>query len=72
MGTLNLENRTTEYQWATDVSFDGIRLEVLSDEGNVLSDVSIRDDGHITINTFGNEVTVNLIEAAVELARHPR
>ena len=72
MGTLNLEDRTTEYQWATDVNFDGIRLEVLSDEGNVLFDVSVRDDGHITINTFGNEVNMDLIEAAVELARHPR
>ncbi|MCC2977962.1 hypothetical protein LK533_14940 [Sphingomonas sp. PL-96] len=72
MGTLNLEDRTTEYQWATDVNFDGIRLEVLSDQGDVLFDVSIRDDGHIAINTFGNEVAVDLIEAAVELARHPR
>jgi hypothetical protein len=72
MGTLKLEDRTTEYQWATDVNFDGIRLEVLSDEGNVLFDVSIPDDGHITINTFGKEVPVNLIEATVEIARRPR
>lgn len=72
MGTLKLEDRTIEYQWASDVNFDGIRLEVLSDEGNVLFDVSITDDGHITINTFGKEVPADLIEAAVEIARRPR
>jgi len=72
MGKLKLEDRTIEYQWASDVDFDGIRLEVLSDEGNELFDVSITDDGHIAINTFGKEVPADLIEAAVEIARSPR
>ncbi|MFD1331456.1 hypothetical protein ACFQ4O_05525 [Methylopila musalis] len=72
MGTLKLENRTAEYQWATDVHFDGIRLEVLSSDGTPLFDISIPDDGHITINTFGKEVAADLIEAAVEIARQPR
>ncbi|MET4632265.1 hypothetical protein [Kaistia defluvii] len=72
MGALKFEGRTVEYQWATDVSFDGIRLEVLSNEGDVLFDVSIPDDGHITVNTFGKEVSASLIAAAVEIARRPR
>ena len=72
MGTLKLHNRMAEYQWATDVNFGGLRLEVLSDDGNVLFDASILDDGHITINTFGNEVAIDLIEACVEIARRPR
>jgi hypothetical protein len=72
MGTLKFENRAVEYQWVRDVNFDGIRLEVLSGDGNTLFDISIPDDGHITINTFGKEVAAALIEAAVEIARQPR
>lgn len=72
MGTLTLEDRTVEYQWASDVDFDGIRMEVLSDEGDVLFDVSVPDEGPITINTFGKEVAANLVEAAIEVARRPR
>lgn len=72
MGTLTLEDCTVEYQWATDVAFDGIRMEVLSDEGDVLFDVSVPDAGLITINTFGKEVAANLVEAAIEVARCPR
>lgn len=72
MGTLTLEDRTVEYQWATDVAFDGIRMEVLSDEGDVLFDVSVPDEGPITINTFGKEVAANLVEGAIEVARRPR
>jgi hypothetical protein len=72
MGTLKLEDRRAKYQWASDVDFDGIRLEVLSDDGNTLFDISIPDDGHITSNTFGKEVAADLIEAAVEIARQPR
>lgn len=72
MGTLKLEDRTAEYQWATDVNFDGMRLEVLASDGNTLFDISIPDDGDVTINTFGKEVAADLIEAAVEIARRPR
>ncbi|MBU0780804.1 MAG: hypothetical protein KKC72_12270 [Alphaproteobacteria bacterium] len=69
MGTLKIENRTAEYQWATDVNFDGIRLEVLSIDGNTLFDISIPDYGHVTVNTFGKEVAADLIDAAVKIAR---
>ncbi len=72
MGALTLEGRTVEFQWASDVSFDGIRLEMLSDEGDVLLDISVPDEGPITINTFGKEVAANLVEAAIEVARRPR
>jgi hypothetical protein len=49
MRTLTLDNRTVQYQWASDVNFDGIRLEVLSDDREVLFDVSVPDDGPISI-----------------------
>jgi hypothetical protein len=72
MGTLKFEDRTVKYQWATDVAFDGIRLEVLSSQGDILFDVSVADEGPITINTFGKEVAANLVEAAIEVARRSR
>lgn len=59
-----------KYQWASDVDFDGIRLEVLSDDGIMLFDVSVPDQGPMTINTFGKDVAAALIEAAIEAARH--
>ncbi len=58
-----------KYQWASDVDFDGIRLEALSDDGAMLFDISVCDEGPITINTFGKEVAAILIEAAIEVAR---
>jgi len=58
-----------KYQWASDVDFDGIRLEVLSDDGTMLFDVSVPDRGSMTINTFGKDVAAALIEAAIEAAR---
>jgi len=72
MGTLKVQDRTVKYQWASDVNFDGIRLEVLSNDGDLLFDVGIRDDGLITVDTFGKEIAAHLIEAAVELARRPQ
>ena len=72
MGTLKLEHRTVEYQWASDVAFDGIRMEILSDQRSILFDVSIADNGLMTVNTFGNEVPVELIKAALETAEQRR
>jgi hypothetical protein len=72
MGTLKLEDRAVQYQWASDVDFDGIRMEVLSDDGNALFDLSVPNDGSITINTFGKEVAATLIEAAIEVVRRSR
>ena len=69
MGTIRLRNRTAEYLWASDVDFDGIRLEVLSDDGNTLLDVSVPDDGPITMNTFGKEAAVDIVIAAIEVAK---
>jgi hypothetical protein len=68
MATPTLEPATIAYQWASDVSFDGIRLEVLSNEGEILFDVSVPDGHPITVNTFGKEIDVDLILAAVERA----
>jgi hypothetical protein len=62
-------DRPVKYQWASDVAFNGIRLEVLSGEGDILFDVSVPDAGAITVNTFGNEVAADLMMAAVETAR---
>lgn len=68
MGTLIPENQTVKYQWASDVNFDGIRLEVLSKGEGVLFDVSVGEDGSITVNTFGREVSIDVIRAALALA----
>lgn len=72
MGTLTIGIRRVEYQWATDVAFDGIRMEVLSEEGNVIFDVSVPDVGAVTVNTFGKEVDIDLLLIAVEVAKRPR
>ncbi|TYC86769.1 hypothetical protein [Novosphingobium sp. BW1] len=71
MGTLKLEDRTVKYQWATDVEFDSIRLKVLLADGDTFFDISIPDDGHITINTFGREVAADLIDAALQIPLQP-
>jgi hypothetical protein len=63
------EDCAVKHQWASDVTFDGVRLEVLSDNGDVLFDLSVPDKGQMTVNTFGNEVAATLIEAAIEVVR---
>ena len=72
MGTLTSEERAVQYRWASDVDFDGIRLEVLSSGGDVVFDVSVPDEGLITVNTFGKEVAANLLVAAIEFAQRSR
>ncbi|HEX7856629.1 MAG TPA: hypothetical protein VF503_23370 [Sphingobium sp.] len=72
MGTLKLDHGTAEYQWATDVAFDGLRLEILSTEGEMIFDVSIPEGGPITVNTFGKEVAADIMLAAIETARGAR
>lgn len=52
MGKLTLKNITADYLWASDVNFDGSRLEVYSERDGHLFDVSVPDEGAITINTF--------------------
>ncbi len=69
MGTLTIQNERFEFQWATDVSFDGIRLEILTSQGDALFDVSVPENGRLTVNTYSNEVSVDLVLAAVDVAR---
>lgn len=72
MGTLQLEHQLVEYQWASDVSFDGIRLEVLSNSGDVICDVCVSENGSTTVNTFGKEVGADVLVAAIKVALQPR
>ena len=65
---MTVGRQTVEYQWASNVAFDGIRLEILSDDGDTVFDVSVPDDGPMTVNTFGKEVAVDLIKIAIETA----
>jgi hypothetical protein len=60
-----------EYQclWASDVAFDGIRLEILDHSGAVFFDLSIPETGALAINTFSNDVPLEVVSAAVEFAR---
>ena len=44
MGTLNTTSGEFEYQWASDVDFDGVRLEVLNSDGDMLFDVRAFSD----------------------------
>ncbi len=69
MGTLVVEGQAFQYQWASDVAFEGIRLEVLSPEGEVLFDMSLPEGGSATLNSFANEVPIALVTAAVGLLR---
>lgn len=68
MGTMPVGNQTVGYQWASDIAFDGIRLEITSVDSDVVFDVSIPNDGPMTVNTFGKEVAVDLIRVAIETA----
>lgn len=72
MGKITLADRTVKYEWMTDPAFDGERLEVLSDNGDMVFDISVPEKGAMTINTFGNEIAVDLIVAAVEVARRSK
>jgi hypothetical protein len=72
MGKLTVGDRGLRYQWASDVDFDGVRLEVLTDQGNVLFDISVPEQGPITVNTFSNEVPIDVITAAVSVAGQRR
>lgn len=67
-----LQDGTVEYQWATDVAFDGVRLEILSVEGDMLFDVSVPDVGPMTINTFGKEIAADTVMATIDLAHSAR
>lgn len=69
MGQFMHDHMAVKDQWASDIHFDGIRLEILSDAGDVFFDVSVPEDGSITVNTFGNEVPASLVAAAVEVAQ---
>jgi hypothetical protein len=44
-GKLALKEGSFGYQWASDVEFDGIRLEVLAESGETLFDVSVPEHG---------------------------
>lgn len=68
MGTIATANGDVQYQWASDVGFDGIRLEVLTGGGDVLFDVSIPERGATTVNTYSGEVAASLIALAVAIA----
>lgn len=69
MGTLSTTSGEFEYQWATDVGFDGVRLEVLTGDGDVLFDISVPEHGDLTINTFSNEIPTGVVTAAIDVAR---
>jgi len=69
MGTLTISDGNFEYLWASDVDYDGMRLEVNDLEGQFWFDVSVSDAGTMTVNTFSREVPADLITAAVALAK---
>ena len=58
-----------EYQWASDVEFDGIRLEVIANDGSVLFDVGVSELGKLTVSTFSSDVPVEAVLSAIEVAK---
>lgn len=58
-----------DYRWASDVDFEGLRLEAVPQRGELLFDISVAEDGPMTINTFGNEVAAKEVLAALEIAQ---
>ena len=70
MGKLTIGQDSFEYLWVSDVEFDGIRLEIHDLAGEHWFDVSVPEEGMMTVNTFSREVPAALIAAAVELAHH--
>lgn len=59
---------TTRLFWASDVSFDGIRLEAWSGE-TILMDVAIGEDGQLTVSTWEKDIPAGLIERCLALGR---
>lgn len=72
MGTFTVNGGEFAFLWASDVDFDGIRLEVLSDKGEDLFHVGLPETGDLTVNTFSKEIPAPLIAAAIELAQNRR
>lgn len=62
-------NGPIDYRWASDIDFDGLRLEALSHHHEVLFDISVPDDGQMTINTFGNEIAAEQVLAALQIVQ---
>ena len=67
MGRLRAGNGEFVYQLASDVGFNGIRLEVLTIEGDVWFDVSLPEEGELSVNTFSNDVPHEVVLAAIAL-----
>ncbi|WAT18160.1 hypothetical protein OZN62_00860 [Aurantiacibacter sp. MUD11] len=58
--------------WASDVAFDGIRLEVFSHSGELWFDISMPEGGDISVNTFNNAVPHKVLSAALDMAGKQR
>jgi hypothetical protein len=69
MGKLTTAHGEYEYLWASDVEFDGIRLEVSDLAGEHWFDVSVPEDGSLTVNTFSREVPSEVVLAAISVAQ---
>jgi hypothetical protein len=69
MGILTFGSESFEFLWASDVGFEGIRLEVYDRAGLHWFDVSVPDEGTVMVNTFAGEVPADLILAALNVAR---
>ncbi|MFJ6023541.1 hypothetical protein ACIQC9_02925 [Brevundimonas sp. NPDC092305] len=69
MARLSTTSGEYKYQYASEVDFDGIRLEVLTADDDVMFDVSGPVIGEMTVNTFGVEISAALLATAIMAAR---
>ncbi len=69
MGTLARYDSLFEYQWASDVEFDGIRLEVLAGGWRNAFDISVPEHGPTMSTPSREKSKQNLIVAALAIAQ---
>ena len=69
MGTLTSKQGEYEFLWASDITFDGIRLEVYDQGGKLWFEVSVPDEDDLAVNTFSREVPAELLLSAMSIAR---
>jgi len=58
------------FQVASDISRDGMGVELLDDSGEIIAEIFSSDrDRRVTVSTFGNDIHLRDIECLIRVAR---
>ncbi|MCL6249551.1 hypothetical protein M3P36_00615 [Altererythrobacter sp. KTW20L] len=68
MGKLTTTLGEYKYLWASDIEFDGIRLEISDQHGEHWFQISVPEVGPTTVNTFARDVPTDVILCAILVA----